>query len=138
MFLSPIIYVIDDSEIDCLVVSKLLERKFPFLKVIVFNSADEALEAMKKPETHIAQFPSLILLDVNMPIKTGWDFLKEFSLLPTGRYSDTKIIIFTSSIHPDDRLQAGKYEMVVDFIIKPLKKEDIDEKIGAHFLKSEF
>lgn len=138
MYFSPVVYVIDDNEIDCLIVSKLLDTKMPFIKVISFLSADEALNTIKNPEDNPPTVPSLILLDINMPVKSGWDFLREFESLPiSSRYKETKVIIFTSSIHPIDQQMAGQHACVINFIVKPLKKQDVDEKIYIHFQKNE-
>jgi CheY-like chemotaxis protein len=134
MSFSQVVYIVDDSEIDCLIVTKLLHAKFPHIHLELFHSADEALEAIKSQKNGSAMIPSLILLDINMPTKSGWEFLDEFQVLSfsDSRFEPVNVIIFTSSIHPNDPLIAKKYNKVVDFIVKPLRKEDIEEKISIY------
>ncbi|QHT71053.1 response regulator [Rhodocytophaga rosea] len=132
MDISPVIFVIDDSEIDCLIVNKLLHQKFPHIKLEAFHSADEALETIKNLEASHSILPSLILLDINMPVKNGWEFLDEYQALAPQSLKQIKVIIFTSSIHPADPITARQYKMVVDFIVKPIRKEDIEEKISRY------
>ena len=61
--------------------------------------------------------PQLILLDINMPIKDGFDFLEEYEELGLVE-SPTKIVLLTSSLFDKDKAAVVKYESVIDFIIK--------------------
>jgi DNA-binding response OmpR family regulator len=77
-----------------------------------------------------------ILLDINMPILDGWELMDE--IIRKGMDSNVSVIILTSSINTADRVKAQKYDMVIDYVEKPLSVENIEkikskEKIKAYF-----
>lgn len=78
--------------------------------------------------------PSVIFLDINMPIADGWDFLDDFGKLDEQERSDIKIIMLTSSINPDDESRARAYTYVTDFRQKPLSVELLKELAQKHFV----
>jgi len=61
----------------------------------------------------------VLFLDINMPIMTGWDFLKEFEKIYSYQ-TEIKIYILSSSISEDDKSHAQANKYVKDFISKPL------------------
>ncbi len=76
-------------------------------------------ERKKKGEYNIIP-PDLILLDINMPILNGWDFLEEFIRKYSDRLPETKVAILSSSVNPEDFMKAQGYEIVIEFLNKPL------------------
>lgn len=65
--------------------------------------------------------PLIVLLDINMPEMSGWDFLEKIS--SDNCENNTWIVMVTSSINHSDRAKAQKYPRVVDYLEKPLTKE---------------
>jgi CheY-like chemotaxis protein len=84
-----------------------------------------------KPEN----LPDLIFLDLNMPGFSGWDFLEEFERLQSSFRKAINIYIVSSSIDPNDKLNASQYHFVKGFLTKPVKKERL-EMIYAGYLSS--
>lgn len=77
-----------------------------------------------------------ILLDINMPILDGWEVMDE--IMAKGMDKNVSVIILTSSINSADRVKAQKYDMVIDYVEKPLSTENIEkiksqENIKAYF-----
>ena len=60
--------------------------------------------------------PALILLDLNLPKMSGFEFLEE--LRGDEALCSLSVIVLTSSDEPRDRAAAFKYD-VEDYIIKP-------------------
>lgn len=129
---------VDDDPI-ALLLSKLVISKANFAsQIITCVNGEEAMKYLEKPETikenSNSERPLLILLDLNMPVMDGWEFLEQFSTKMQEQYSSTKIILLSSSIDPNDIKKSKDFSMVVDFLPKPLTKEMlalISEKINA-------
>ncbi|MEO6632978.1 MAG: response regulator [Mucilaginibacter sp.] len=68
--------IIDDSELDCFVIKKVIERAFKNLDIISFKNATYALDAIK--EQGVKTNPTIILLDIQMPLMNGFQFIEEF------------------------------------------------------------
>lgn len=106
------ILIIEDDEITNFISTSTLE-KFGFKNIKVSLNGQEGLEFLQENNC-----PDIILLDVNMPILDGWDFLeaKERENL----CDNVPIIITTSSGRPEDRLMAATYDNIIDYMQKPL------------------
>ncbi|MBI2419991.1 MAG: response regulator [Ignavibacteriales bacterium] len=69
------------------------------------------------------KLPDLIFLDLNMPVMDGWQFLDEFTALSDLFAKKIPIYIVSSSIAAEDILRAKSYEVVNEYIVKPVTKE---------------
>ncbi|WP_452219173.1 response regulator [Lacinutrix undariae] len=118
-----ITYIIDDDPIFVFGLKKMLEHANFCNEFSVFNNGEDAIEALKPIIKTGVDFPELILLDLNMPIMDGWQFLDEFiKEKPTKK---AIIYIISSSIDPVDIEKAKEYENVSSFVIKPITRDKI-------------
>jgi CheY-like chemotaxis protein len=67
--------------------------------------------------------PELIFLDLNMPVMGGWEFLDLFNASNYYNLNNTKVIILTSSIDPEDIKKSKSYPNVIEFLSKPITVE---------------
>lgn len=104
--------VVDDSEVDRFITRRVILRAFPDAKVVEFPCPVEALRAIRRPT-----FPSLLLLDMNMPRMSGFELLEQVP--PNWR---CKVALLTSSSWARDRERALGYPCVHACIEKPLTK----------------
>lgn len=116
------IFLIDDSDIDLFVQRRLLEISNLATKIITYNSPINALNELSSNLLHDGK--NLVLLDLNMPILDGFDFLDKFNALAESK--KVKFIVLTSSSSSLDREKADKYENVIDFISKPLNDKGLN------------
>lgn len=68
----------------------------------------------------------LILLDLNMPIMDGWEFLEHYSKNYANKLPRVMVYINSSSIDPKDYEKAKTYSCVKDFISKPLNENFVN------------
>lgn len=112
------IFLIDDSPLNCLIISKQLICINAHVKVNTFNSGLKALKALNTSESCL---PQLILLDLEMPQMDGWEFLEALQ-----KYNFAlPVIIITSSLSNFHQERAQSYPLVKDYMTKPLNWHDI-------------
>lgn len=104
------IMLIDDDPIVNIIHQKMLATHWESITVKSFTEALSALEAMRENQ------PDLILLDINMPVMNGWQFLQELE----GRKINTDVIMVSSSIDPEEKRRAFTFKNVKFFLNKPV------------------
>jgi len=121
------ICIIDDDEIYQKIIKKLIARADVFDDAVFYTSAKEVLHDLMNS---IIELPSVILLDINMPIMDGWQFLENLEKSSTSLYENTEIYMVTSSIAYSDREKVEEYPKLSGFLSKPMSVEKLKE-IGS-------
>ena len=65
-----------------------------------------------------------ILLDLNMPVMNGWQFLDEIQQYPFK--SRIFVAIVSSSVDSNDKVKAKNYSQVIGFFEKPFSEDDCE------------
>ncbi len=111
--------IVDDSKVIRMVARKILQE----LGFETSEAADgnDALQACK------GAMPDAILLDWNMPIMSGIDFLKEMRKLPGG---DKPIVVFCTTENDINHIQKAIEAGANEYIMKPFDSEIIQAKFA--------
>jgi CheY-like chemotaxis protein len=118
------VYVVDDDLVFHFILKKLFAKADSDFKVNYFLNGYEAIEAIKVT----ADLPDLILLDINMPISDGWQFLQDFREWDSQEKENVKIYIISSSDDPSDLQKANFYKKEVQrYCNKPLTMVEFRE-----------
>lgn len=114
------VMIIDDDNIFNLMTTVLLRNTGITINPISCTSGQEAL-ALLSPTTKDTAF--LLFLDINMPMMSGWEVLARIEELacPPPIY----VVMVTSSIDEADKAKAMSYERVIDYMVKPIKREKL-------------
>ncbi|MEJ6980135.1 response regulator [Pedobacter sp. P351] len=118
------LFIIDDEPIHHKLVELVIKYSGYPIDYTSFNQAADAFSYLVDDE-NINSLPDLILLDLNMAIISGWDFLELFETF-NSRFYKTDIIILTSSINPHDKIKALTYKCVKGFFSKPFTEQILD------------
>ena len=114
------VMIIDDDESFHFLCEMLFKRHDESITVLRAYDGEEALEALRD-ETVL---PDLILLDINMPRMNGHEFLAAYA---ERTPSEIPIVaMLTSSDQDSDRTNALSYKFVKNYLLKPLRKSDLD------------
>ena len=70
------ILLIDDDEINNFLSREIINMYMPSTKIDSFTNPEEALEYIREKLKLQQPLPDIILLDINMPLMDGWEFLK--------------------------------------------------------------
>ena len=70
--------VIDDDPICTYWTKKMMDELMFSEDILIFENGQDAIEGLKNIIARGEQLPEVILLDLNMPIMDGWDFLEDF------------------------------------------------------------
>ncbi len=112
------IYLVDDDPIQNMLTSQLVGMNIPDEEYQIFNNGEEVLNAIEAGGK-----PSIILLDINMPIMDGWQFLDAY----ISHEQNTSVFMLSSSTNASDTTKAKEYTCVKGYYTKPIDENTILE-----------
>lgn len=122
-----ILWIVDDDSIYQMLMKRIIQNSYPHIQIEVFyngNTAFQKLDELVKSDNS-EKIPSIVFLDINMPVMNGWTFLD--SIRDKGLYSKSPftIYIMSSSIDQSDFVKAKTYDNVSDYLVKPLSRRNL-------------
>ena len=112
--------VIDDDKIYSFAIKHIINRSGIAENIIFFNNGRVAMDFLNQQIQQRHSLPDLILLDLNMPVLDGWQFLEEFETIKNALKNTIPIYIVSSSIDEEEHSRARSIKSVNDFITKPI------------------
>ncbi|WP_423998445.1 response regulator [Maribacter sp. IgM3_T14_3] len=122
------ILIIEDDEVTNFIAKTNLER-FGYKNISIALNGQLGLDYLK---TNIS--PDIILLDINMPVLDGWDFLNKLNELNLA--SEIPVVITTSSFRGDDKIKADSYPNIIEYLEKPINFQYLNTILSKVKLKS--
>lgn len=119
------IWIIDDDPIYQSIMKKIILKSELFSSILSFTNGKKAIKALKNSIENQIDFPNIILLDIEMPVLDGWEFMEEVKLLDPQIINKIKIYISSSSIALEDRERAKNTPIILGYLCKPISLEDI-------------
>jgi CheY-like chemotaxis protein len=116
-------YLIDDDAISLFLAEQVLRQAGITAPIRLFAAAEEALHFLV---SHLpTEVPELLLLDLNMPMMNGWQFLEALRPHAAALAGRCHIYILTSSLALADTARAKDFALVRGVIHKPLNEDEV-------------
>ena len=112
--------VIDDSKLDCFIAEKIIRNTGMSESIKSFLDAKEALEYIKANPATDAINKTILIVDIQMPVMNGFEFVEAFEQLPEDTQNCYMIYVLSSSINESDLNRVRNYKSVKHFLNKPL------------------
>ncbi|WP_298322913.1 response regulator [uncultured Dokdonia sp.] len=119
--------IIDDDPIFVFGAQRLMKMSNFCKGFLIFHDGEQALNHLAPVlrGTVESAIPDVILLDINMPILDGWQFLD--GIITIEVIKKITIFIVTSSIDPRDKEKAKSYSNVKNFVVKPITQDKLND-----------
>jgi len=117
-------YVIDDNHFNNSLCRLVIKRTLGNNNVETFIDPEKGFEHIVSEFKRTGiQKPTILLLDINMPTMSGWEFLGFFDKLDPEIKKNIFVCILSSSVDPRDKKRADDSPYVMEYIVKPITAE---------------
>ena len=130
---TPLIWIIDDDYISKYVMKRNL-RQLSVTNVIEFPDSTQPLKILSDNFDSTDKLPDVILLDLNMPILNGFQFMEEFKVANEKIKKDIQIYMLTSSLSSEDLDRAKLFPEISEYFVKPITLRNLT-RIVNHVLQ---
>ncbi len=126
----PLVLCVDDDAITLMLCKMMMNKSLFCEDSVRATNGKEALLYFEK-QSLLSQenqkIPALVMLDLNMPVLDGWEFLEMFNTNYKQFHQSTKVVILSSSVNPEDKKKAKDYSLIIDFVAKPLSIDGLEK-----------
>jgi CheY-like chemotaxis protein len=122
------VLIVEDDPVAALIIGKKVSMHPRIRHSHTCANGELALSFLEAALSDGNALPDLILLDINMPVLDGWQFLEALTALPKPR--EVPVVMLTSSIDAEDRTRAFTFPAVKGFFSKPLSAPMLEQVLG--------
>ena len=127
----PRLCIIDDDAAYKFIFTREIKKIDLPIDTLTFSDGEEGINFLVDNINNSENLPSVIFLDINMPIMNGWEFLEEYGKLKISK--EITIYMVSSSIDPVDIKKAKEINDISDYLVKPILYETLLKIINSHF-----
>lgn len=124
---TPAFIVIDDDPVNNLICSKNIKRLYTTADIQTFTKPQSGLDYIGSTYSGAGLHNTVLFLDINMPVLSGWDVLDRFTDFTDDVKKQFTIYILSSSIATEDKTRANECHLVTGFIEKPLTPAKLEQ-----------
>lgn len=113
--------LIDNDDINNFIVEELFKEGKVADELVISTGVTEGMNILGQKDY---DFPDLIILDLNMPVLGGFDFISAYESKGYDSKA-TRIVILSSSLNKQDQERALEHSCVAAFMVKPIKIDEL-------------
>jgi CheY-like chemotaxis protein len=114
--------IVDDDSFNNAMCGMLLRNALGHIMATAFLVPEEALAFIRTTYSEESA-ETILLLDINMPSMTAWQFMDDFEHFEEAVKARIRVYILSSSVDPRDKTIAERYKTIRGFITKPLERK---------------
>lgn len=125
--------IIDDDNLYVNLLKKIIVTRKLCENLLVFNDGKQSIDYFEALLQNLNEdkIPDIILIDLNMPVMDGWEFIERFTKIENKFNKRITLYIVSSSIDPADINRAESLSNIKDYLIKPTQISEL-ENIFRH------
>ncbi len=120
------IFIIDDDELYQLVLKRTIKKLKNEVEITSYWNGEEALDAFVNIFMGGGELPTVVFLDINMPVLDGWQFLEGLGKIKPDIQNKLSLYLISTSLDVADKQKAMHSNMIKQFLTKPLSKETLE------------
>ncbi|PRX54802.1 response regulator receiver domain-containing protein [Flagellimonas meridianipacifica] len=125
--------LVDDDETTNFLNRFFLKQLDDDLPVNIVSNGKEAIEFLEH-ESNTEEMPCLLILDTNMPIMNGWEFLDTYTQQFNPEFKKNIVVVMLTALDTQETTEmAMAHPSVSDTAQKPLSDLKFKELIKKHF-----
>jgi len=125
------VMIIDDNNIDLYVTSRMMTKNSFGENILEYSYAQEALQYLIDHENDFQRLPEVILVDIYMPMMSGFEFMEHYDKLNAEFKRRCKVYIVSSTIDQTDINRTKTDPNISGFQEKPVTKEFLQQIINS-------
>lgn len=133
------ILLVDDNDTSNFLNERLLKRMAITNEIKILSNGKSAFDYLEKlsqtPASSAETKPEVILIDINMPVVDGFEFLELYQTINENFRQDILVAILSTSNHPQDTSRASDFNAY--YITKPLTIEKVETLLAMHYAGAE-
>jgi CheY-like chemotaxis protein len=125
-----LVLLIDDDPVANFLHTSILSKVCPSAKVVTTENGARGLAYLEALVFENKPFPELILLDINMPVLNGWEFLENYIRQKLNSPQTCLYLMLTTPLTETDQARSAAYLEITGYLRKPLTAALLSEKFS--------
>jgi CheY-like chemotaxis protein len=118
------IMLVDDDSITNFINQRLLQKMKIAEEIKVVTNGEEGVKCIHDHCFRTNRSPDLILLDINMPVMNGFEFLETYNSIDFKNKEEVRIVVLTTSSDSEDKRKMKEFGIKC-FVNKPLTEDKV-------------
>ena len=131
------VLLVEDDSITNFLNERLLRKLNITDSIAIAHNGEEALNYIDDLQQEGSDLPDLILLDINMPVMDGFDFLKKYNELAPVNGKHSIVVMLTTSTNTRD-MDNLLYSGNADILSKPLTEDKLLTIVHKYFMNTAY